>query len=403
MRRIGATLLVLAGLACLPASAAAAGPPVIEYLAPHPLRNHEATVHFTVDPNGLETTYEVEYGFEAGEYRDPNELWDGELPAGEEPVAGKAKFPPFFDPPLKAGTEYHWRVVAENAAGKTTGPDETFTTTDGAPPATFTLAATEQTLSSDVLHGTVDPEGAPLTSCWFQVVSEVNLQGKGWLLFDLEEPLLSGRLIPCAETPGEIGAGSVPVPVHAAVTGLAAEPYEYRLGAANEYEDQWFGSEPALIGPVLVDSLGASSVGAGEATVLGSIYKQYRGEAAYWVEYGIGGLERKSGIGWLSAPGREDELEVALPCLRPDSEYTYRFAGLNGAGTVYGSERTFHTAAGGPGCSGFETQPGEPTPVPSPKVHHKHRRKHKKHRKHHGHHKRHRSGLNSSAGLVAPR
>ncbi|MGN6253817.1 MAG: hypothetical protein ACTHO8_02390 [Solirubrobacterales bacterium] len=399
MRRIAATFLVLVGCACLPAAAAAAGAPTIEYLAPHPLRNHEATVHFTIDPNGLETTYEVEYGLEAGEYEDQNELWDGELPAGEEPVAGKAKFPPFFDPKLKAGTEYHWRVVAENSAGKTTGPDETFTTTDGVPPTTFTLAATEQTLSSDVLHGTVDPEGTPLTSCWFQVVSEVNLQNKGWLLFDLEEPLLSGRLIPCVETPEEIGAGSVPVPVHAAIAGLAAEPYEYRLGAANEYEDQWFGSEPALIGPVLVNSLGASSIGASEATVLGSIYKQYRGEAAYWVEYGIGGVEQKSAIGWLSAPGRESKLEVALSCLKPNSEYTYRFAGLNGAGTVYGSEGTFHTAAGEAGCS---TQPittpaGEPQPVPSPKAHRKHRRKHhRKHRKHR------RSGLHSSASLVAP-
>lgn len=382
-------------MACLPAVAAASGPPTIEYLPTHPLRNHEATVHFTVDPNGFETTYEVEYGLKAGEYKTPHELWDGELPAGEEPVAGKAKFPAFYEGELKAGTEYHWRVVAENSAGKTIGPDETFTTTDGVPPMTFTTAASAQTLHSAVLHGTVDPEGAPLTRCWFQVVSEVNLQYKGWLLFDLPEPRLSGSLIPCVETPEEIGAGSAPVPVHAAVTGLAAEPYEYRLEAANEYEDQWL-SEPALIGPVKVETQGIGSIDENEATAHGSVYKQYRGEAAYWVEYGIGGFSQKSDIGWLGAPGREYDLEVALRCLRPDSEYTYRFAALNAAGTVYGSPGTFHTAAGEPGCPRpVAMPPGDPLPVPATSSkrhrHHTHHRRHRKHHKHHRHHHKHHS------------
>ncbi len=395
MRRAAAILLVLVGMACLPAVAAASGPPAIEYLAPHPLRDHEATVHFTVDPEGLETTYEVEYGLKAGEYKPNNYLWTRELPAGEEPVAGEAKFPAYFEGELKAGTEYHWRVVAENSAGKTIGPDETFTTTDGVPPTTFTGAATEQTLSSDVLHGTVDPEGAPLTSCWFQVVSEVNLQNKGWVLFDLPEPRLSGSLIPCVETPEEIGSGSEQVPVHATIAGLAPEPYEYRLEAANEYEDQWL-SEPALIGPVEVSTLGADPAGANDVTVHGSIYKQYRGEAAYWVEYGIGGLGQKSSIGWLSALGREYEPAVTLTCLEPSTDYTFRFAALNAAGTVHGAEGTFHTAAGEPGCPfPVSMPPGDPLPPATSSKrhrHHKHHhRRHKKHHKHHRHHHKHHS------------
>lgn len=391
MRRAAAILLVLVGMACLPAVAAASGPPVIEYLAPHPLRNHEATVHFTVDPNGLETTYEVEYGNKAGEYFPNNYLWTRELPAGEGPVAGEAKLPAYFEGQLKAGAEYHWRVVAENSAGKTTGPDETFTTTNGVPPTTFTEAATAQTLHSAVLHGAIDPEGAPVTECKFQVVSEINLQNKGWLLFDLIEPELSGDLIPCAETPEEIGAGSVPVAVHAAIAGYAAEPYEVRLVGANEYEDQWY-SESALLGPVLVGTVSASPVGASEATVHGFVYKQYPGEAAYWVEYGIGGLGQKTGTGWLSALGREYKPEATLPCLQPDSEYTYRFAALNAAGTVYGPEETFHTAAGEPaGCS--PSHPSQAVPAPalpaiSKHPHHRkhHHRRHKKHRRHHKHH-----------------
>jgi hypothetical protein len=393
MRRAAAILLALVGLACLPAVAAASGPPTIEYLSPHPLRNHEATVHFTVDPEGLETTYEVQYGSKAGEYKPNNYLWTRELPAGDEPVAGQAAFPAYFEGQLSAGKEYHWRVVAENSAGKTEGSDEVFTTTEGSPPRTETLAATEQTTSSAVMHGLIYPEGAPVTRCWFQVVSEGNLEQRGWVWHGaLGEPILMGELVPCAETPGEIGTGLGPVPVHAAITGLEAKPYEYRLGAANEYEDRWF-SEPALIGPVWVKTQGAEPVGASEASVQGFIYKQEHGEAAYWVEYGIGGLGQKTSIGWLGALGREYDLEVTLPCLQPNSEYTYRFAGMNGAGTVYGSEETFHTVAGeSAGCS--PSQPGQPagTSAPPPPAtsskaaRHKHHRKHRKHRHHRHHH-----------------
>lgn len=390
MRRIGAALIVLVCLACLPATVAAAAAPAIEYLSPHPLRNHEATLHFTVDPEGLETHWELEYGKEAGKYFPNFEIRQGELPAGTEPVALQVKVPAFFEGALAAGTEYHWRVVAENSAGTTEGPDEVFTTTDGVPPTTFTWAATEQTPSSAVLHGTVDPEGAPVTECWFQVVSESIIQNKGWVLFDLIEPRLAGTLIPCVEMPEEIGSGSEQMPVHATVTGLAAEPYEVRLEGANEFEDQWY-SEAAMIGPVKIETLGAEPAGASEATVYGFLYKQYHGEAAYWVEYGIGGLGQKTGISWLSALGREYNLEAALPCLKPNSDYTYRFAGLNSAGTVYGAERTFHTAAGEPaGCSPSAGQ-APPSAQPSPKAarRHKHRKRCKHHKRHCRHHKHH--------------
>jgi hypothetical protein len=373
----------------LPATAAASAPPAIQYLSPHPLRNHEATLNFTVDPEGLETSWELEYGKEAGKYLPNFEMRQGKLPAGDEPVALKVTVPAYFEGALAAGTEYHWRVVAKNSAGKTEGPDEVFTTTDGVPPTTFTFAATEQTLSSAVLHGTVDPEGAPLTGCWFQVLSESIIQKKGWSAFDTYENELFGTLVPCVETPEEIGSGSEQVPVHATITGLAPKPYEVRLEGSNEFEEQRY-SEPALVGPVEIETLGAASVGASEATVHGSLYKQYHGEAAYWVEYGIGGLGQKTGISWLSALRSEYELEVALPCLQPNSEYTYRFAGLNAAGTVYGSEGTFHTSAGEPaGCSPRASQAAPTSAQPtSPKVarhKHKHRHRHKKHRRHHRH------------------
>lgn len=384
-------LVVLLSLA-LPASAAAAAAPTIEYLPPSPLRNHEATLRFTVDPEGLATSYEVQYGRKAGEYFPNNYLWDRELPAGEGPVQGKAKLPAYFEGELMAGTEYHWRVVAENAAGKTEGPDEVFTTTNGLPPTTVALPASEQTPSSAVLHGTVDPEGAPLTRCWFQVTPETAIQNKGWTLFDTYENELIGDLVPCVETPAEIGSGSTPVPVHAAITGLNQEPYEFRAEAANEYEDRRY-SNSELIGPVWVKTLGADAVGANEATVHGWVYKHYSGSASWWVEYGIGGLAQKTAASSIAAVGREFDVEETLACLQPDSEYRYRFAGANAAGTVYGPEATFLTGPGGPGCplasAGSSSPPAGGAAVTLPPKHRKAKRRHRR--------------LHHNASLVAPR
>lgn len=191
------------------------------------------------------------------------------------------------------------------------------------------------------MHGLIYPQGAPLTDCWFQVISEEDLQFWGWSWHDgLGQPFLTGELVPCAETPEEIGSSGAGVPVHAVINGLHPAPYAYRLGAANEYEERWY-SEPALIGPVRVETLGADPIRASEATVHGHLFKQYSGEATYWVEYGIRNLKERTSVGWLSALGYDYDLEATLPCLQPDSNYTYRFAGMNAAGTVHGLEGRF--------------------------------------------------------------
>ena len=181
------------------------------------------------------------------------------------------------------------------------------------------------------------------------------------------------------------------MPVHATITGLRPEPYAFRLEVANEFEDAKYPAA-GTVGPVEISTLGAAPVGASEATVHGSIYKGLTAEAAYWVEYGIGGLGQKTDFSWLGPWTRENDLEVTLSCLLPDSAYTYRFAALNAAGTVYGLGGTFHTAAGNPaGCSPPPTgQP--PAPTMSSKRHHRHQHHHRKHKKHRRHHHTHHRG-----------
>jgi hypothetical protein len=230
-------VLGLIALACVPALAVAA-PPSVEYLGPNQVRNHEATLWFSVDPNGLETTWEFEYGHEAGVYYPNYEMRDETLPAGEEPVLLKVRVPGYWEgEELWAGTEYHWRVVAENADGTTEGADQVFTTTDEPAPV-FTIGKATQTGSGSVAFtGTVDPEGVPLTNCRFRYVTKsifVNVGFEKWAAVDMAR---FGETVPCAESPEEIGSGTEPVSVHAEVTGLELDEYQVRLEGGNAYED----------------------------------------------------------------------------------------------------------------------------------------------------------------------
>lgn len=255
MRRIQIALFALLLACCLPASVAAASPPSIEYFAPSPLRNHEATLRFAVNPNGHDTTYEVEYGREAGNYFEHNYPWTREVPAGTTPVKGKADIPAHFQGALGAGTEYHWRVKATNSAGTTVGPDQTFTTTDEPAPEFATGPVTVLTPTSVSFEGTVDPEGWPLTGCRFRWVTDTTHKYAGFEKWSATEMARFGQTVPCEESFGEIGAGTEPVAVHAQAAITTPGVYWVRLEGENAYEDAvapGFGVEFNTLAPLLV-------------------------------------------------------------------------------------------------------------------------------------------------------
>lgn len=76
------------------------------------------TLNGEVDPNGLATTYWFEYG-ETESYGSATEKVEGLEEAKAVAAALKG---------LKQGTTYHFRLVAENSAGKSVGEDKSFET-----------------------------------------------------------------------------------------------------------------------------------------------------------------------------------------------------------------------------------------------------------------------------------
>jgi phosphodiesterase/alkaline phosphatase D-like protein len=165
-----------------------------------------ATLNATVTPNGLATTYHFEYGTTTS-YGTNVPVPDASAGSGSTPQSVSQSLTG-----LTTGTTYHYRIVATNSAGVTTGADMTFTP-GVTPPVATTGAATGVNSNSATLTGNVDPNGSE-TQYFFQYGPTASY----------------GQQTPTASA----GAGSSAVPVTGALNGLAAgQTFHYRLVAVN--------------------------------------------------------------------------------------------------------------------------------------------------------------------------
>ncbi len=104
-----------------------------------------ATLNGTVNPNGLSTTVQFEYGKTAS--------YGNTITAAQSPITGiSAVSVNAALSGLSLNTQYHYRVVATNSAGTTTGGDHSFSTTTGqnqAPSAPTLLAPSANAFITD--------------------------------------------------------------------------------------------------------------------------------------------------------------------------------------------------------------------------------------------------------------
>jgi hypothetical protein len=236
MGRAAAIFTTLAmALWLLPALATAAAAPTVEYSTPSTIRNQGATLRFAIDPDGLETSYEVEIA-KVGKSLESREM-PGLAPAGEDPVALEVNVPRYFEGGLIPGTEYHWRVTAWNDAGKTVGAEQLFTTPDGPTPVFTTATASQAETNRVSFTGTIDPEGAPLSGCRFRWIDRTAFTYAGFEKWAAVKMVRFGETVPCGESVEEIGSGTEPVAVAGEATGLEPGEYVFRVEGENAFGD----------------------------------------------------------------------------------------------------------------------------------------------------------------------
>jgi hypothetical protein len=111
-------------------------PPKVATTPATDLTTSGAALHGLINAFGLLATYHFEYGTTTS--------YGSRAPFNYEAPAGSAKgLRPFTQAVegLSAGTTYHYRLVATNAAGVTLGPDLSFTTTSVPPPRSYELVS----------------------------------------------------------------------------------------------------------------------------------------------------------------------------------------------------------------------------------------------------------------------
>ena len=313
-RPLATGFLVLAVFAIAAASAAAATKPTAITGPVTATSSTGATVSGTVNPNGTATTWHFEYG-KTTSYGTSTTTTNAGSGTADVPVSAPLTG-------LTPNTTYHYRLVADNSAGTSRGTDGVFTTSSAVE--AVTTAATNVTLTSATLNGSVNPFGHA-TTWYFEYGTSTSYGTKTALQ--------------------SAGSGTTSSDVSANVTGLkAGRTYHYRLVAMNTAGTANGSDITFLTAAVPVPvTLTASSVGATSATLNGTVNPS--GLATSWyfeygttTGYGSTTSSKNAGSGTSSVA-----VQTTLTNLSAGTTYHYRLVAKSAAGTVHGSDQTFAT------------------------------------------------------------
>jgi hypothetical protein len=273
-----------------------------------------------VNPNGQAVTKcEFEYG--------PTEAYGSTAPCKELPGSGEFRKAVSASVMGLKNPLYHFRISATNASGTSVGGDRRFTAT---PPTVVTKAATEVTLSTATLNGTVNSAGAEVSEC----------------AFEYGETTSYGSTVPCTSTPPP---SETPVAVSAAVSVLAANTtYHFRIqatttGGVRTGADETFKTLPKR--PTVVTEP-ASAVTGTSATLHATVNPNGALVSECKFEYGQSTAYGSSAT-CTPAPGSGGSpvaVSASVTGLTAHTIYHFRISAINAGGTGTGSDRTFATA-----------------------------------------------------------
>ena len=209
--------LVAVGALLWAPQALAASSPTVAPGATTSISETDATLHATVNPNGLATTYQFDWG--------PTNALGKVSPATAASAGGGtvavAKATELVG--LSPDTTYYFTLVATNSDGSSTTPVQTFKTTGNPAPGPTTGAAVDVGRYQATLTGTISPNNQA-TSYFFEY-----------------GPTSSYGFQTYAQT---LPAGTTTVPVSLTLPGLAPGfTFHYRLVASHSSTSVSYGSD----------------------------------------------------------------------------------------------------------------------------------------------------------------
>jgi hypothetical protein len=315
MLRQVASVAAFAVAACAGAvPAAAAGAPSASTGPVTAVAPTTATVSGSTNPNGLATTWYVEYGTTTSYGSKTSSTSAG---SGTSSVAISSTLTG-----LAPGTSYHYRVVATNTAGTARGSDGLLTTSPL--PQVVTGAASGVTPTTATLNGTVNPSGRA-TSWYFEYGTSTSYGTK--------------------TSAKNAGSGTSAVTVSAPVTSLSSgRTYHFRLVATSDAGTSR-GSDQTFVasGPPAVTTKAASSVKDTSATLNASVNPNGLATTVYF-EYGSS-TSYGSKSATLSIGSGRSATNVSAPVTGLVSGVVYhvRVVAANAVGASNGSDQTFAT------------------------------------------------------------
>ena len=302
--------------------AAASASPNATTSAANPVSSGSATLNGTVNPNDASTTVVFEYGITTN--------YDSTVTATQSPLTGTSSQSVSAGiTGLNANATYHFRVKAENSAGKTYGNDLSFTTASVAPTVT-TGTATPVDSESATLNGTVNPNGLS-TTYYFEY----------------------GATSSFGSTTGLISAGSGWTDVSFAATIAALSPnttYYYRLVATNNAGtsngvNKSFTTQPAVPIPPDVVTGWATEISGNSAKLNGTVNPN-GANTTYYFEYGTTTSYGSTTTSTNAGAGTNDvSVSTSLSGLSTNTTYHYRLVASNSGGTAYGIDQSFTAGA----------------------------------------------------------
>jgi hypothetical protein len=286
-----------------------------------------ATLHGSLDPEGIETEYWFEYG--------PGYSLETESPHITVSSSGtlNAELPLSA---LEAGTsaqgqEFGFRITAENYAGRTYGEFLTFTL----PPAVKGVATgtvDELSLTSATFHGSFEPQGTE-THYYFEYGATASYGGYA--------PV---------PPPGEVASGSGVENVSAHVTGLPeGSIVHYRIVAVNS-TGKTAGEDAAVrLGEAPTISADRANEVNTDTTVLEAVINPNNRETTYHWEYGLEDCEttvcQQTEPQTIPSGGTGVPIRHTLEGLTPGATYHFRLVAENALGSSHSEDHFFITFA----------------------------------------------------------